>query len=257
MAHEALKERQSVMWGDGPFVSIAETILDLHQAVAEKLAPSPGERVLDVGCGTGGVAELLAATGADVVGVDLAPALVETAKRRAQERGLEIEYVVGDCEDLPFADREFDGVGSSVGIMFSPDHEAAARELARVTRSGGRVALASWKPGAGVQDLFRIMAPFQPAPPPSSPFDWGDEETVRALLGDAFELTFETRVNVARYPSAEAYWQDMVRNYGPTKVLHASLGDRGDELHAAWNDFFGDGAVEHRRPYLLVSGRRR
>jgi ubiquinone/menaquinone biosynthesis C-methylase UbiE len=254
MAHEALKERQSVMWGKAPFVSIAETISDLHSAVVEALNPGPGNRVLDVGCGTGGVAEIAATSGADVVGVDLAPGLIEIAKARAADRGLSVDYRVGDCENLDLADASFDLVGSSVGIMFAPDHEASASELARVTRRGGRIALANWKPGAGVQDIFTLMAPFQPAPPPSSPFDWGDEARVAELLGEAFDLDFETRENVVVYPSSEEYWRDMVENYGPTKALYESLGDRGKELHEAWVDFFD---AEHRRPYLLVKGTRR
>jgi SAM-dependent methyltransferase len=257
MAHEALKERQSAMWGTAPFVSIAETIADLHRAVADALDARPGERALDLGCGTGGVAELLAAAGADVVGIDLAPGLIEIAGSRAAERGLEIDYRVGDCESLDVEDAAFDAVGSSVGIMFSPTHEATASELARITKPGGRIALANWTPGPGVQDLFKVMAPFQPASPPSSPFDWGDETRVRELLDDAFELRFERHVNRAPYPSGAAYWEDMVGNYGPTTALHASLGERGEELRAAWVEFFGDGPLEHERPYLLVTGRRR
>jgi SAM-dependent methyltransferase len=258
MAHEALKERQSVMWGKAPFVPIAETIEDLHAAVVEALNPSPGDRLLDAGCGTGGVAEIAATSGATVVGVDLAPGLIEIATERAAERGLSIDYRVGDCENLEFGDASFDLVGSSVGIMFAPDHEATARELARVTRPGGRIALANWEPGRpGVQDLFTIMAPFQPAPPPSNPFDWGNEARVRELLGEAFELELESRDNLAAYPSGEAYWRDFVDNYGPTTVLHESLGERGEELRAAWIAFFGDEPLEHRRPYLLVKGTRR
>jgi SAM-dependent methyltransferase len=257
MANEALKERQSAMWGKAPFVSIAETIADLHRAVAGAIDAKPGERALDLACGTGGVAELLAATGADVVGIDLAPGLIEIARGRAAERGLEIDYRVGDCERLDVDDASFDAVGSSVGIMFAPTHEATASELARITKPGGRVVLANWTPGPGVQDMFRLMAPFQPAPPPSSPFDWGDEAHVRELLGDAFDLSFEIRENVAPYPSGAAYWDDMVGNYGPTKVLHESLGERGDELRSAWVEFFGDEPLEHQRPYVLVTGRRR
>jgi ubiquinone/menaquinone biosynthesis C-methylase UbiE len=254
MAHEALKERQSAMWGRAPFVSIAETITDLHSAVVEALDPAAGDRVLDVACGTGGVAEIAATSGASVVGIDVAPDLIRIAKERAAERGLSVDYRVGDCEQLDLEDASFDLVGSSVGVMFAPDHEASASELARVTKPGGRIALANWTPGAGVQDIFRLMAPFQPAPPPSNPFDWGDEQRVTELLGDAFELDFETRDNLAVYPSAEDYWQDMVQNYGPTTVLYESLGERGEELHEAWVDFFD---AEHRRPYLLVKGTRR
>jgi SAM-dependent methyltransferase len=254
MAHEALKERQSVMWGNGPFDEIASTIEDLHQSVVEKLAARPGERMLDLGCGTGRVAELLAQAGADVVGVDLSPALIERAQERASAQGLSIDYRVGDCERLELEDASFDGVGSSVGNMFAPDHAASAAELARVTKPGGRIALANWAPGPGVQDLFRVMSPFQPAPPPSSPFDWGEEEKVSGLLGDAFDLTFETRVNSVRYASPEEYWQDFVQNYGPTKSLYELLGDRGEELHRSWVESI---PAAHDRPYLLVTGIRR
>jgi len=258
MAHEALKERQSVMWGNGPFDKIAETIEDLHASVAEALPVRPGADALDLGCGTGRVAELLADAGAAVVGVDLSPALIETAKERAQERGLAIDYRVGDCENLVGIDAaSFDAVGSSVGVMFAPDHRASAAELGRVTRPGGRIALANWQPGPGVQDLFRIMAPFQPAPPPSTPFDWGDEAKVQELLGEHFELSFETRVNTVEYGSGEEYWRDMSTNYGPTRSLYESLGDRGEELRRSWVETFGDGPVSHARPYLLVTGIRR
>ena len=115
------------------------------------------------------------------------PALIETARERASRLELEIAYLVDDCEDLDAADASFDVVASVCGIMFAPDHEATARELARVTTPGGRLALANWTPSpGGVKALFGAMAPFQPAPPPSSPFDWGDEQHVRTLLGDAF-----------------------------------------------------------------------
>src|SRR6476469_951514 len=253
MAFEELKARQSVMWGNGPFDRIAASIEDLHESVADALAARPGERALDLGCGTGRVAELMAPSGADVVGIDLAPGLIETAKERAAERDLEIEYRVGDCERLEDADATYDAVGSSVGIMFAPDHAASASELARITKPGGRMALANWTPGSpGVQDIFKVMVAFQPAPPPSSPFDWGDETKVRALLDDAFELAFETRMNTVTYDSLEDYWQDFVQNYGPTKSLYESLGDRGEEMHQAWLDAFGDARpYTQERPYLL------
>jgi len=258
MAHEVLKERQSVMWGNGPFDEIAATIEDLHASVVEKLAAGPGDRALDLGCGTGRVAELLAETGATVVGIDLSPDLIETAKERAAARGLTIDYHAGDCENLEgIEDAAFDAVGSSVGIVFSPDHEASARELARVTKPGGRIALANWAPGPGVQDLFKLMAPYQPAPPPSSPFDWGDEGTVTDLISDDFDLSFETRTNTVNYESGEAYWLHMSQNYGPTRSLYESLGDRGEEMRAGWVEFFGPAPVSHARPYLLVTGVRR
>ena len=106
------------------------------------------------------------------------------------------------------------------------------------------------------------MAPFQPAPPPSNPFDWGDEDNVRELLGDAFELELERHVSPLALESGEAYWELFSTSYGPTKTLVESLGDRREELHDAWISFFEEnnrenGGIVHRREYLLVLGRRR
>jgi SAM-dependent methyltransferase len=262
MAYEELKQRQSVMWGTGPYQRITETIPDIHELVVERLDPRPDQRWLDLACGTGAVAERAAARGAAVTGIDLAPVLIETARERASEHGLEIDYRVGDCEHLDVPDGSFDAVSSTCGIMFAPDHEATAAELARVTRPGGRIGLANWTPTGGLARMFRMMAPFQPAPPPSNPFDWGDETRVRELLGDAFELELEEHVSTLRMPSGEAYWELFSTSYGPTKTLADSLGDRREELHRAWVDFFesnysDNGEIAHIREYLLVVGTRR
>ena len=262
MAFEELKARQSIAWGNGPYQRITDTLTDIHELTIERLSPDSAMRWLDLACGTGAVAERAASNGADVTGTDLAPALIETAKERAETLGLEIEYVVGDCERLEFGDGSFDAVSSTVGVMFAPDHEAAARELARVTRSGGRIALANWAPGGGVADLFKIMAPFQPAPPPSNPFDWGITSRVDELLGDSFDLEFETHVSTLKLDSGEDYWELFATSYGPTKTLAESLGDRREELRDAWVGFFeenhreGDQIV-HEREYILVLGTRR
>jgi SAM-dependent methyltransferase len=263
MAYEELKQRQSVMWGNGPYQRITETLTDIHERVIEQLAPQPGINWLDLACGTGAVAELAAARGADVTGVDLSPPLIETAAQRAAELGLEIDYRVGDAENLDLEDASFDAVSSTLGIMFAPDHEAAAGELARVTRPGGRISLASWTSTGGLGRMFKMMAPFQPAPPPSSPFAWGDEARVKELLGDAFELDIAEHASIARLPSGEAFWELFSSSYGPTKTLAESLADdRREEMHDAWVDFFesnfrSNGEVAHVREYLLVTGVRR
>jgi SAM-dependent methyltransferase len=262
MAYEELKQRQSVMWGNGPYQRVTETLTDIHERVISSLAPAAGDRWLDVACGTGAIAERAAAAGADVTGLDLAPALIETAQERAAEQGLDIEYMVGDAENLPFEDGSFGKVSSTFGIMFAPDHEAVARELARVTATGGRLALANWTPQGGLGKMFKVMAPYQPAPPPSSPFDWGDESRVRELLGDAFDLEIEEHVSPLRMPSAEDYWELFSTSYGPTKTLAESLGDRREDLHRDWIEFFETnyeegGEIVHTREYLLISGVRR
>src|ERR671914_2306629 len=161
MPFEELKQRHSVVWGTGPYQNITDTIRDIHAVVIERLDPQPGVKWLDLACGTGAAAELAAERGADVTGIDIAPALIETAKERAAERGLDIDYRVGDAEQLELEDASFDVVSSTCGVMFAPDHQATARELTRVVKPGGRIGLANWTPGPGVQDLFKIMAPFQ------------------------------------------------------------------------------------------------
>lgn len=262
MAYEELKKGQSVMWGNGPYERITATLEDIHDVVIERLAPGPGDRWLDLATGTGAIAERAAAAGASVTGIDLAPVLIETAQEKAVAGGLEIDYRVGDVERLDLPDASFDKVSSTVGIMFAPDHEAAAGELARVTAPGGRIALANWTPAGGLGKLFRVMAPYQPAPPPSSPFDWGDEAKVRHLLGDAFELEIEEHVSPFTTESGATYWDLFSSSYGPTKTLADGLGDRREELRRDWVEFFetnyrSDGQIVHQREYLLISGIRR
>ena len=136
MAFEELKERQGVMWGSAPFENYV-WLAEMHDDLVERLDPKPGERWLDVATGTGEVAFRAAEAGAEVTASDLASDLIETAKQLGAERGLDIDFHVADCERLPYEDASFDVVSSTVGIMFSPDHSASARELARVTRPGG------------------------------------------------------------------------------------------------------------------------
>jgi SAM-dependent methyltransferase len=263
MAYEELKQRQSAMWGSGPYQRVTETLADIHDLVLERLHPRAGERWLDLACGTGSMAERAARAGAQVTGIDLAPALIEQAKQRAQQQRLQIDYSVGDCERLEgVSDGSFDIVSSTCGVMFAPDHAATAQQLARVLKPGGRLALANWTPEGGLGAMFRMMSPFVKTPPPSSPFDWGKEERVRELLGAAFDLQFEKHVSVFRLPSGEDYWQLFSTDYGPTKTLADSLGERREEFHRTWVEFFeqnyrrGDEIV-HDREWLLVFGTRR
>ena len=264
MAFAELKARQSVMWGNGPYERITNTIRDIHALVLERLDPQPGEKVLDAATGTGAVALLAAERGADVVGMDLAPVLIDTARELAADRGVSVQFEVGDAEEMTYADASFDVVASTCGVMFAPDHEAVASELARVTRSGGRIGLACWTPEGGLGQMFRMMGPFLPPPAPGvgSPFAWGQEAHVRDLLGDDFDLAFEEHVSTLAVASGEEYWELFSSSYGPTKTAAAALDDdRREEFHQTWVDFFeaqreGDEVVHHRE-YLLTLGTRK
>jgi SAM-dependent methyltransferase len=261
---EELKEKQSVIWGAGSYEPIVEITREVHERLVDRLDPQPGERFLDIATGTGAIALRAARAGADVTGLDLAPALIDTARRRADEEGLSVRFDVGDAENLPYEDDSFDVVASAIGVMFAPDHPAVARELARVCAPGGRVGLASWTPDSGVAEMFRAMAPFQPAPPAGVgvPFDWGRVEHVEALLGADFAL--ETELFDARFraESGEHAWEVFSRHYGPTKALAESLeAGRREELRRAFVDFYErsrvGGGIDQSRKVLLVVGRRR
>jgi SAM-dependent methyltransferase len=263
MAFEELKAKQSVVWGSGPYERISEHLQIAHNHLLAAIEPQAGERWLDVATGTGEIAVRAAQHGASVTGLDFSPELIERAQGRAVAAGVEARFEVGDAERLPYADASFDVASSSFGVMFAPDHRAAAAELARVTRPGGRLALLSWHPARGVAEFFSVMAPFMPPAPEGagSPFGWGDRGHVAALLGDAFELRFEEGDCPQPGSSANEIWELFTTAYGPTKVLADSLDDeRRAALRRNWLAYFeqfrNGAGVSQPRPYLLTLGTR-
>jgi len=260
-----LKQMQSAAWSAGKFEEVADSIHDMHVALVEALDPQPGERVLDVGCGAGNVAELAAGAGARVTGIDLSPRLVEVARVRADAGGYDIEYRVGDAESLDVQDASFDKVVSSVAMIFAPDHEAAARELARVTRLGGRLVFSAWTPASTIGEMFRVLAPFQPPPPPGAgaPLAWGEEDYVRSRLADTFELSIERRISRHVDESPEHAWEYFASRFGPVKMMLDNLDpERRQQCEQAGRAHYEqarqpDGMYLDEREYLLVTGTRR
>jgi SAM-dependent methyltransferase len=249
------------MWGSAPWERMAETLSPLHDHLVAELSPQAGERWLDAATGTGAVAIRAARAGAEVTALDLAPRLVETARRLTAAEGLAIRFDVGDCEDLPYVDASFDVVASAVGVIFAPDHNAVARELARVCRPGGRLGLVSWRPNP---TFSAVLEPFRPRREPGAgdPDDWGRVEHVRNLLGDAFELRFVEGSHALQGESAEAIWELLTTAHGAFKGLLDSLGtDRRAELHHAFVGYLeryrADGGISAPDDYLLVTGVRR
>lgn len=264
MAFEELKQRQAVMWGNGPFERISETGTVAYEDLVRRLAPEPGERWLDVACGTGAVAFRAARRGAVVTGIDLAPALVERARELAAEEGLDVELEVGDCEQLPYGNADFEIVSSSFGVMFAPDQERAAHELGRVCKPGGRIGLLTWRPAGGVGRMFKTLQSFQPPPPEGagSPLAWGEEGHVEELLGKDFELEFADGNMPLDAASGEEVWRLFSTSFGPVKTLNEALeGERRDEYERAFIDFHesfrtNDG-IHMPREYLVTIGHRR
>jgi SAM-dependent methyltransferase len=259
----AHNERAAATWGSGgrDYDRISESIADALAHVVDRLLPQPGERILDVATGTGWTARLLASRGAMITGIDIGAGVIAAAKAMAPS----IDFRIGDAEALPFSADSFDAVVSTCGVMFVARPEAAANELARVCRKGGRVGLVTWPPGGTVEGIFQTMWPYMPPPPaspPPSPFEWGMPDRVDELLGDAFDLRFETGTTTLRMPDGAAVWELFVNGYGPTKSLAASCDDtRREQLehdfiafHERHRNHLG---IAMPRDYLVTIGYRR
>jgi SAM-dependent methyltransferase len=230
--------RSAMVWGSAGanYDAISRGIADSIEHCVLRLNPRPGERILDLATGTGWTSRVVARRGAVVTGVDIAADLIAAARERAAAEVLPIDYHLGDAEALPFEDASFDAVISTVGIMFATRPEAAARELARVCRPGGRIAITTWLQDGNVFKMFQVMKRYMPPPPspaPPSPFVWGSPDRLRQLLARSFELKMERAVSYYREPSAEAAWETFASGYGPTRMLAASLDPaRREALHA-------------------------
>jgi SAM-dependent methyltransferase len=260
-------ERPAAVWSSGgdAYDSVSRQIAAALEHCVARLDPKPGEAMLDLATGTGWTSRLVARRGADVTGADIASDLLAAATERARKEGLKINYQIADAEKLPFADRAFDGVISTFGVMFASRPEAAAAELARVCRRGGRIALATWLPDGSVFKMFQIMRPFMPPPPspaPPTPFEWGNKDRLRALLSGAFDLQFEEGVAVYFDRDGAAAWDAFVTGYGPTKALAKSLEEkRRQELKETFIAFY-DGyrtelGISVPRQYLITLGKRK
>jgi len=251
----------------GRYDEISRSIADAIEHAVERLQPRQGERILDLATGTGWGSRVLAQRfpGIQVTGADIADQMLEHARSAAKAHSLAIEYRHADAESLPFADGAFDGVVSTFGVMFVGRPEAAAAEISRVVKKGGRLVLATWKNDGNVFNMFGVMKKFMappPQPPPPSPFEWGKVERLKELFGDAFELGFEEGTNQFRYGSGEQAWNLWLNHYGPTKSLAASLDDaRRSELRRdmiAWHETFGSElGYDQPRKYLVARGVRR
>jgi SAM-dependent methyltransferase len=223
--YAAVKQRQQATWASGDYAVIGSTLQIVGESLAEAADVRAGERVLDVAAGNGNASLAAARRFAQVTSVDYVPLLLEKAKHRAIAEGFEIRFQVEDAEALPFEGGSFDVALSTFGAMFAPDQHQVARELIRVVRSGGRIAMANWTPEGFIGRLFRIIAGYVPPPAGVSPPSlWGTEPRIVELFGHAAaDIRCTRRHFNFRYRSA-AHWLDIfTRFYGPMFKVYAAL----------------------------------
>jgi ubiquinone/menaquinone biosynthesis C-methylase UbiE len=257
---EEFKQRQRAMWSAGDYASLSEYIADVGERVVERAGVEAGMHVLDVACGTGNAAMPAARAGAQVTGLDLVPELLNAGREKAAVAGVEIDWVEGDAEELPFEDGAFDRVFSTFGHMFAPRHRRVADEMVRVCGQGGALATCTWTPEGTVGDVFRASASYMPPPPDfaTPPILWGSEDHVRDMFGAvATDFEFERQYTTIEWESIEGFADFFMERFGPLVTARNLLGDRFGELRARimaiWAEAneADDGSLRLPQEYLL------
>ena len=173
-------------WSVGRYEETAAQLVSAAEVLVEEAVLVPGERVVDVGCGTGNATLLAAERGAQVTGVDPALRLLDVARGRAAAEALDVTFLAGDAAALPLADRSADVVLSVFGVIFAPDAQAAAAELGRVTAEGGRILFSAWIPGNAISRVNQLaqdaVARALGAPAAPAPFPWHDRDALDELF---------------------------------------------------------------------------
>jgi ubiquinone/menaquinone biosynthesis C-methylase UbiE len=230
----AVKARQQKTWSSGDYAHVASRIVLASERLADSADLRAGWQVLDVACGSGNTALAAARQGAHVVGVDYVPSLLEDGRVRASAERLDVEFRLGDAENLPAEDDSFDAVISVFGTMFAPDHRQTATEIVRVARPGATVGLASWMPDGFIGQMFAVIGRHV-APPAGvqSPLMWGTEAHLFELFGAAVAETRSTQQTQAfRFTSPEEFVAFFRRWYGPTVSAFGALDDLGQDALA-------------------------
>jgi SAM-dependent methyltransferase len=233
--YAAIKQRQQATWGSGDYAVVGTTLQIVGETLAEAIDLRAGERVLDVAAGNGNATLAAARRFADVTSTDYVGALLDKGRRRAEAEGLaNVRFEVADAEKLPYEAGRFDVVLSTFGVMFAPDHATAAREMLRVTRPGGRIAMANWTPEGFIGRLFKTIGAHV-APPAGvrSPALWGSEAHLTSLFGPrARDLRIERKHFTFRYQSAAHFLQVFREFYGPTHKAFGALDAAGQQALA-------------------------
>lgn len=246
---------QQKVWSQGDFSMIANLVFNASENLAEALKIVPGERVIDVACGSGnGAISAARRAWGNVVGADYVPALLERGRERAVVERLEVEFVEADAQALPFEDASFDVAMSIFGAMFAPDQHKAAEELLRVVKPGGRIGMGNWCPDGSVGTMFKTISKHAPPPPGvDSPLLWGTEGRLRELFGDGIsDLRIERRISRQTFFSADHYIDYFRTYFGPNKMAFERVGPEGEAaLYADLKEFLEANNTAGERAMVL------
>lgn len=265
-AFDKLKQQTAASWSLGDYAKIADLILPVSRALVDACFISAGQEVLDVAAGNGNLAVLAGEEGADVVALDFSDGQVELGRKRTADEGLDVEWIVGDAEELPFEDGRFDCAASVFGAMFAPRPERVASELFRVVKPGGTVGMANWGHYGFQAEMFELQTGFGPPPFEGipNPRDWGMEEVVQERLGP-YASSLQAERQTIRY-EFESFEQAMGtfgaagpsaaarQNMEPEKLQQ--LVGQARELVDRWNQA-DDGRLVIDAEYLQVVARKR
>jgi len=239
---------------------LSSVLEPVHDELAARLAPQPGERLLDLGSGTASIAMRAARAGADAVAIDSSAPLIDKVREDAEQEGLAVQLDSGNVEYLPYEDDEFDVLASAFGFIFAADHANVAGELARVARPGARLGFTAWKPNPKLGELYRRFTE-EPLEGREST-EWGREDHVEDMLGEDFELEFVDGTLWMDAEAGEELWDIFSSSSPPvTALLNKLDADRGEAFHQAFVELYetyrdGD-RIRAPRRYLLTLGTRR
>ena len=261
-----MKEAIRWMWSLGDYGALAVHLEPHAIELSQRCRLQQGTEVLDVAAGNGNFAIAAAGLGATVVATDLTPAMVELGRSRSRSTGVAIEWLEADVEELPFPDERFDVVASVFGAMFAPNPGQTARELFRVAKRGGLVAMANYGLKGFLPRFTALMAERGPAASPQvpSPFEWGDTDSVhRRFAGLTSSIEVYPQALTFEFPSLDAGWDFWERTNPPLMAMltmldadqAAQLRDDGRKLFAEMNQVSG-GGLTLESDYLQVLARK-
>lgn len=228
-----ITEIQKETWSTGDFNEIARQNVVMAEALCKAVDPHPGQKVLDIACGSGTAALVAARRYCDVTGIDYVSELIGRARKRSKSSGLKAEFKVGDAQELPFSDDSFDVVLSVYGVQFVPDQEKAASEMLRVCKPRGRIGLAGPVPEGWSGDFFAAHSKYIPPPPGlNPPSRWGTAQGLTELLGEGTtHITSKKKKALQYYLSEDHAVKVFSTWFGPTlRALEKIDEDQRQEL---------------------------